>query len=77
MAAKISNRFFCVQSQPTRSVMMFIKENIINQLLNFEDKKTNDDIFFYSDGCEKVHKKSLSDCGEIMPFKLVNEERNL
>lgn len=39
MIAKVANKFFCVQSQPIRSVMMFIKENIINQLLNLKDVK--------------------------------------
>lgn len=39
MIAKVANKFFCVQSQPIRSVMMFIKENIINQLLNLKQVK--------------------------------------
>ena len=46
--------------------MMFIKENIINQLINLEDRGKP----------YRHHKKSLSDCGDVMMFGYGGEENN-
>lgn len=45
--------------------MMFIKENIINQLINLEGREHP----------HRHHKKSLSDCGEVMMFGYGDEQQ--
>jgi hypothetical protein len=69
MLAKISNRYFCVQLQSTRSVMMFIRENIVNRLISLEETNGGD-VVSKSEYYQKGLKKSLSDCGDVMQFDL-------
>lgn len=90
MIAKIGSRFYCVQSQSMRSVMMFIRETIVNQMINLEaqcspPQKNNVNLFnsvgynYQYDQMSPTlnqnlnHKKSLSDCGDILSLSIEGE----